>query len=111
MAKVRISGLPNCDSCKSARKALEAAGFEIEFRDLRKDPPSREEILKLWQAFGPSLLNKASTTWRGLSDAEKAQEPVALLAEHPVLMKRPVVEDAQNATIGWTAAVQKQWLG
>lgn len=111
MAEVQILGLTVCDSCRAARKALEAAGHAVAFRDLRKEPIGKDEILKLWQELGPSLLNKSSTTWRGLSEDEKARDPVELLAEHPTLIKRPIVSDGAKRSLGWNAAVQKNWLG
>lgn len=110
MAKLRISGLANCDTCRKARRELSAAGHEVSFRDLREDRPGREEILKLWQELGDSLLNRSSTTWRGLDEAERARPVVDLLLEHPALMKRPLVESDERRTLGWSAAMQKVWL-
>ena len=98
---MRIYGLTNCDTCRKARRALPDAAFA----DLREldDLPSR---LPGWlDAVGDRLLNKASTTWRGLSDAEKASavsDPLLLLAAHPALIKRPVIEASGRVLVGWT---------
>ena len=89
-----------------------------------------------WQA----LLNTRSTTWRGLDDAEKSDmteaKALALMAQHPTLIKRPLIIGAQTGagimgaqtgagiigtqtgagimgaqtTVGWTKVQQEIWL-
>ena len=100
-----VYGIKSCDTVKKAVKALEAAGHEVSFRDIRAEPLSPAEIAEFSAAFGEKLINRSSTTWRGLSEAERARAPEALLAEHPTLMKRPVVRGAA-LTIGWDKAAQ-----
>lgn len=39
-----LYGIPTCDSCKKAQKALEAAGHVVQFRDIRKNPLTEAEI-------------------------------------------------------------------
>ena len=57
-------------------------------------------------AFGAALLNTRSTTWRGLSEDERATPPLALLAAHPALMKRPLIVDGDQMYLGWDKATQ-----
>ena len=105
-----LTGLKTCDSCRKARKALEAAGQQVTFVDLRVSPPDAARWQALLVRFGDRLLNRASTTWRGLSEAERAQDPVALLSAHPSLMKRPLIEaDDGRASLGWTAQTREEW--
>ena len=111
MAELKISGLKTCDSTRRALKALAEAGISHHFRDFRTDPPGKDEILALWQAVGPALLNRASTTWRSLGEDERALDPVALLTAHPALIKRPVIEGRGRITSGWRPEQQKAWLG
>ena len=48
------------------------------------------------------VINRRSTTWRGLDQAEREGDPVDLLKAHPALMKRPLIVLADGATmIGW----------
>ncbi len=107
---MRFWGLKNCDSCKKAQKALMAAGYEVDMTDVRADGVAAEDLARFHAAFDEALVNKRSTTWRGLSDAERAGDPLALLAEYPTLMKRPVVEDGDRLTLGWDAKAQAVWL-
>lgn len=100
-----VYGIKSCDTVKKAMKALEAAGHVPVLRDVRAEPLSPGEIAEFEAAFGEKLINRASTTWRGLDAAERAQPVAALLAAHPTLMKRPVIR-GRSLTIGWDKAAQ-----
>lgn len=104
-----VYGIKTCDTVKKAIKALEAAGHPVSFRDIRAEPLTTAEISEFSKAFGEKLINRASTTWRGLSEAERAAAPEALIAAHPALMKRPVIRGAV-LTIGWDKAAQAAHL-
>ena len=74
-----LYGLKTCDTCRKALKSLPDA----EFRDVRADGVPGEVLESAHARFGASLLNTRSTTWRGLSEAERTRkykeiiEPVA----------------------------------
>lgn len=108
---MRFFGLKSCDTCRKALKSLAAVGQSPEVIDVRADGISAEDQSAIIAAFGDAAINRASTTWRGLSDAEKAGDPAVLLAAHPTLMKRPVIEVDGTWTIGWKADVQAKHLG
>ncbi|WP_339107845.1 ArsC/Spx/MgsR family protein [Thioclava sp. GXIMD4216] len=105
-----LYGIKTCDTCRKARKALEAAGKTVIFHDIRETPLSAEKLAAFYEAFGDKLLNRSSTTWRGLDEAERATPVKDLLALHPTLMKRPVLEEAGQMTLGWAKDVQGLWL-
>ena len=100
---MRVYGLKTCDTCRKAMKALEGA----ELVDVRKDPVPGELLEKAQAQFGEALVNRRSTTWRGLDEAERARPPLDLLADHPSLMKRPLIEDGEDLYLGWTPEVQR----
>ncbi len=109
MVELTLFGLKTCDTCKKARKALEAAGHSVTYVDVRANGvPS--DVLEGWLAeHGEALINTRSTTWRGLDEDQRLQaesDPVTLLGLHPTLIKRPVIEAGGNVTVGWTADVQ-----
>ena len=85
--------------------------MSFEVIDVRANGVSDADLEAILAQFGEKALNKASTTWRGLSEEEKASEPLALLKAHPTLMKRPVIQDGDQWTIGWKADAQAVWLG
>ncbi len=107
---MRFFGLKSCDTCRKARKALADAGHDPTIIDVRADGIAAEDRASIIAAFGDQAINKASTTWRGLDDAEKSGDPAALLEAHPTLMKRPVIEQDGHWTIGWKPDVQAQYL-
>lgn len=108
---IRVNGLKSCDTCKKALKWLAAEGLEHSFRDVRADAVTPSEVKRWGKAVGWDLLvNKSSTTWRGLSDAEKgaAAGPGAaqLLVDNPTLIKRPVFELGETVLVGFKAEQQ-----
>jgi len=113
---LKIYGLKNCDTCRKALKWLEAEGLAFEFLDVRKDGITEADIKGWAKAVGiDSLLNRRGTTWRGLSDADKAkgegEAATALMAQYPALIKRPVFVLADNVMVGFTDNVKKQLGG
>ena len=104
---MKIYGLKNCDSCKKALKALQSSGHYVEFIDLRATPVSIEQLQKWLDEHGDAVLvNRKSTTWRGLDDQARQQPVLTLLMANPTLIKRPVIESGDNSFVGWTAEVQ-----
>ena len=101
-----IHGIPNCDSCRNARKWLDAASVDYRFHDIRKDGLSRDS-LERWEAHAgwKKILNTRSTTWRSLSDTDKADvdagKAIDLILTHPTLLKRPVADDGDTILIGF----------
>ena len=101
---MRFFGLKTCDTCRKALKAL--AGQEVQVIDVRADGVSDTDRAAIVAAFGTAAINTRSTTWRGLDDAARTLEPEALLAAHPTLMKRPVIEHNGTWYQGWTPATR-----
>ncbi|WP_430463495.1 arsenate reductase family protein [Tabrizicola sp.] len=104
-----LYGIPTCDSCKKALKALEAAGHVVQFRDIRKNPLTEAEIAEIVGEFGDRAVNKQSTTYRAFSDFLRESEPEAQIAAQPTVMKRPVIR-AEKWHLGWDASVQAALL-
>lgn len=107
---IQFYGLKNCDTCKKALKAL--AGREVQVIDIRADGVDAE-LLSDWisRVGADVLINRRSTTWRGLDDAarkkaEHDQSAVELLVENPTLMKRPVITADGQVHVGWSKATQ-----
>lgn len=106
-----LYGLKTCDTCRKAIKALEASGQAVTFRDVRAEPLKPQMIREWLHLFGDDLVNTRSTTWRSLAEQERKLPKAQLLAKYPALMKRPVIEHGGILTLGWSAPVQKQYLG
>ncbi len=111
---MKLYGLKNCDTCKKAMKALDAAGRDYAFIDIRAEADLAKLAPKWLGAVGAdALVNKRSTTWRGLSEAERAKSETPagaakLLAANPTLVKRPVIENGAEVLVGWTPETRAQ---
>ena len=103
---ITLYGIPTCDTCKKAIRALEGAGHSVTFRDIRAAPLSPDEWAPLITEFGDRLVNRGSTTYRGMSDWLKASEVEAQLEAHPTAMKRPVIDADGVLYLGWGPDVQ-----
>lgn len=104
---MKLYGLKNCDTCRKALKALP----EVTFVDVRSEGVPHDVLERALEMFADALVNTRSTTWRNLSEAERAEAPIALLSQHPALMKRPLIEDGTEMYLGWTKQTQDALLG
>ncbi|QOC21755.1 arsenate reductase [Wenzhouxiangella sp. AB-CW3] len=105
---MNLYGIKTCDTCRKARKWLDAAGVSYRWHDLREEVPN-EDTLRHWldEVGVDNLVNRRSTTWRGLDDPDREQVRTAegalpLLREHPALIKRPVIDTGQVVLVGFT---------
>jgi arsenate reductase len=109
---IKLFGLKNCDTCKKALNAIRAAGREPEFFDIRAEADLARKLPEWLKAAGDRLVNRSSTTWRGLSDEEKARASgsslESLLRANPTLIKRPVIEIDGEVMIGWSTETKKR---
>lgn len=100
-----LYGIATCDTCKKAMKALERAGRDVTFRDIRAEPLSPAEIAEIVGEFGDAAVNKQSTTYRGFNEFLKGSDPEAQIAAQPTVMKRPVIR-ADRWHLGWDAKTE-----
>ena len=105
-----IYGLSTCAACQKARKALEAEGKDISFRDIRAEPLSEAELEELIAEFGDRLVDRTTNDYRGLNEWLKNSEPEAQIAAQPKVMSRPVIRDGDVLYMGWDEAVQEALL-
>ena len=111
---LRVHDIQSCDTCRKARKWLVDAGLEHQWIELRESRPSRADVERWLDAVGPDVLvNRRSTTWRSLPEADRpgVESPgvVDLLVQHPTLIKRPLFERDGEFRAGFGDA-QRRWL-
>lgn len=107
--------IPVSDTVKKARNWLEAAGLAYAFHDYKKEGADPAKLAAWADAVGwEVLLNRRGTTFRALPEIDKADidlaKALALMAAHPSLIKRPVVEHPGGLLVGfaegdWKAAL------
>jgi len=105
--RLSMFGLSHCSTCQKAQAALEEAGWTVDFRDVKDAPLSQDERERLVSDFGDKLINRASLTWRAMSEEERAEKPVAMLEARPSVMKRPAMVTGDQRLLGWTANVKR----
>ena len=104
-----LYGIKNCDTIKKTRKWLEANGIEYRFHDVRVDGIEAGRIQHWVDSNGwETVLNKRGTTWRKLPEdvqsSTNENNVVALLLEHPAMIKRPVLDTGSTIEIGFKEA-------
>ena len=102
-----VYGLDTCSVCSKARKALAAAGKDVDFRDVRAEPLNEAELAELIAEFGDRLVDRTTNDYRALNNWLKNSEADAQIAAKPKVMARPVIRDGDNFYLGWDDAVQK----
>ena len=90
---------PKCTTCKKAQAYLDAQGTAYEFRDIKLENPSEEELRQWWKASGLPLkkfFNTSGLQYKALELKDKLStmsedEQIALLATDGMLVKRPLL--------------------
>ena len=104
---VQLYGLEKCGTCDKARAWLDQHKIRHSFTDYREQPIA-PALLKAWakELGWEKLVNRASYTWRDLTEAQKAAstdaEWLSLIKEFPALIKRPVVVVGDTASVGFS---------
>jgi arsenate reductase len=94
---ITIYGIKNCDTMKKARAFLDKKRVSYAFHDYKLSGIEKAK-LEGWtrKAGWETLLNRAGTTFRKLSDKEKEgiteKKAIALMLAQPSMIKRPVLE-------------------
>lgn len=101
-----LYGIKNCDTVKKAIKWLANNNLNPQLHDYRVDGLDPAWLAEMAEKFGwENLVNKRSTTWRGLDDEIKnnlnKELALKVLNEQPTLIKRPIVIADNVALIGF----------
>ena len=88
---------PSCSKCRVAREQLDEAGVAYTLRRYLDDPPTEPELRSALAALGLrpwDITRMSEPLARELGLAEMARDEdawIALLAQHPRLLQRPLV--------------------
>lgn len=97
---------PRCSKSRQTLALLTERGIEPEVVEYLKTPPSAEDIRKLLNQLGipaRELLRTGEQAYRdaGLDNPDLDDAAViAAMAEHPILIQRPIVVAGDRARIG-----------
>lgn len=105
---ITIYGIKNCSTMKKAFDKLTALGLEYEFFDYKKQAINKPTLAHWVETVGiDKIMNSKGTTYRNLSDAQKAQAKadtefaITLMTEQPSIIKRPIVVSNNELIIGF----------
>ncbi len=110
-----VFGIKNCDTMKKAMTWLSGQGIAYEFIDYKKAGVA-EANLPEWAAKAgwQKLLNTRGLMWKKLSEAERADvdeaKALALMAQYPALIKRPVLDTGSRLIVGFTPETYAEQL-
>ncbi len=89
--------LPNCSTCQKANRRLDRHNVKVtNFRDIKENPLSREEVEKLVKMLGGAseLFSKRAVKYREMKLGERdlsEEEMIDLMAEDYTFLKRPIL--------------------
>lgn len=109
MATLTFYGYPRCGTARKAKKWLDENNIEYEEINVVEQPPSRQQIKELYEKSGLELkkfFNTSGKKYRelGLKDKVKSadeEELLDILASDGMLLKRPIITDGTNVTVGF----------
>ena len=107
MATVIVYGIPNCDTTKKALALLKKQKADFSFHDYKQQGISPQKLeewckKKSWE----NIINKRSTTWRELDEAEQKkainqQAAIKLMMKNNSIIKRPIMEVDNKLLVGF----------
>ena len=112
---VTIYGIKNCDTMKKARVWLDGHAIAYEFHDYKASGIDRDHLAR-WcaEAGWETVLNRAGTTFRKLSDSDKqeldAEKAIGMMLAQPSMIKRPVIEADGRLLIGFKPDIYEQFF-
>ncbi|MGL9730063.1 transcriptional regulator Spx [Enterococcus sp. DIV0756] len=104
---IKLFSSASCTSCRKAKAWLKEQGLEFEERNIMSDPLSRDEIkeiLSLTETGTEEIISTRSKVYSKLAldfDTISFNELVAIVEEHPDLLRRPIVTDGLRLQIGF----------
>ncbi len=110
-----LFGIASCDTCRKARRWLEANGFDYRYHDLRLDGVP-VTALRAWvrRAGWETILNRRSATWRRIPDVDRnvngPDDAVGLMREFPTIIKRPILSAGKELLVGFDADTYAETL-
>lgn len=103
---VTIYHNPRCSKSRQTLALLQEKGVEPQIVEYLKTPPSADDLKAILKKLGlqpQDIVRKKEARYAELGLKERAagdDELIAILAENPVLIERPIVVSGRKAAIG-----------
>jgi nitrogenase-associated protein len=115
MAHIIFYEKPGCQGNARQKALLLAAGHSLEVKNLLTEPWTRERLLAFLSPLPvPEWFNRAATMVKdGRVDPDQigAEEAIALLLAHPLLIRRPLMQANGTCHVGFVQEAVDAWVG
>jgi arsenate reductase len=106
---------PRCSKSRAALELVREAGVELPVREYLRDPLSVDELRRIVTMLGVrpiDIVRRGESEYKalGLSDATPDDDVLRAMAEHPILIERPIVVRGRRAVVGRPPETVKQIL-
>lgn len=104
--KITVYEKPTCSKCREVGRLLRESGVSFEKVNYYIEPLDEEKLRELLSKMSLSprdILRRSEPVYRELGLGKKQfsdDEIIALMAKHPDLIQRPIVERGRRAVLG-----------
>lgn len=116
---LKFYAYPNCNSCRNAKRWLDEQAIDYEYIHIVEQTPTKEEILTLINLSDLKprrFFNTSGRVYRELKMKDKindlsTEEMATYLASDGMLIRRPIITDGKQVTVGYNEEELTQyWL-
>ncbi|QKY69832.1 arsenate reductase family protein [Lentibacillus sp. CBA3610] len=116
---LRFYWYPKCGTCQKAKKWFDEHDIDYTSIHIVEEPPSKEQLLDYISKSGlpaKKFFNTSGKKYREQNIKDKikdmsTEEMAELLATDGMLIKRPIVTDGHNVTVGFKEEMfTENWL-
>ncbi len=105
---------PKCGTCRKAQKWLDEQGVAYDYRDIKTENPSRDELERWHEKSGLPMrkfFNTSGMLYKSMALKDKLPsmsdgEMLDLLATDGMLVKRPIAVEGDTVLVGFR---QEEW--
>jgi arsenate reductase (glutaredoxin) len=103
--KAKIYHNPRCSKSRATLSLLEERGIDLDIVEYLSSPPTEDEIRDLLERLeldASDIVRTGEPAFResGLTKTSPPDELIALIAEAPIVLERPIVVVGDKARIG-----------
>lgn len=117
--KLRLYEYQGCDTCRRAKKFLDAHGLAFDAIPIREQPPTKAELKRMLAIYAGDLrrlFNTSGGDYKAMKLAERlpkltVDDALALLAANGNLVKRPFLLTDKIGLIGFKQPEWEKLLG
>ncbi len=100
---------PKCSTCRKALKWVKSNEIQLEFRDITKETPSEEELIKIIKDSGLEVKKFFNTSGRIYKERNlkevvpnlSIQDAAKMLSDEGMLIKRPLYVSGNTILVGF----------